>query len=298
MEYRGFFKTTTDLISFAFYMFVIFLSKILPIELLSTIFGILAVLLCPFIPRTYLVLNNLKMAMPELPYLKRIQIMFGVWYNLGKFAGEYPYVYRLKKNKIFKYVKVGKKTKSVIDKINKSKTGSIIFSAHISNWEMTLRSLIDSGLKVAVVFRKQNNPLLEPKYTINPRKKLGVNMIAKQENAALNILRSLKRGENVIILVDQKDEMNGIEAEFFGLKTHTNRSVYTFIKKVKVPLYSLRNVRNGYFTKFELELNEEKKISEIEDESKFIQALNDTVERWVRENPEQWFWVHNRWDRG
>lgn len=297
MEYRGFFKTIADVITFIFYIFVIFLSKVLPIELLSTVFGILAVLLCPFIPRTCLVLKNLKIAMPELSYLKRMQIMFGVWYNLGKFAGEYPYVYSFKKNKIFKYVKVSEKTKSIINKINKSKTGSIIFSAHISNWEMTLRSLIDLGIKVSVVFRKQNNPLLEPKYTINPRKKLGVNMIAKQENAALNILRSIKRGENVIILVDQKDEMNGIESEFFKLKSHTNKSAYIFIKKTMVPLYSLRNTRNRYSTKFELELNEEKEISKIEDEKEFIQALNNTVEKWVRENPEQWFWVHDRWGK-
>lgn len=297
MGYRDFFNMVANTIAFVFYMFVIFLSKILPIELLSTIFGILAVLLCPFVPRTYLVLRNLKMAMPELSYLKRIKIMFGVWYNLGKFTGEYPYVYKLKKNKIFKYVKVDKKVKDTINKINRSETGSIIFSAHISNWEMGLRLLVDSGMKISAVFRKQNNPLLEPKYSMNPRKKLGINMIAKQENAALNILRSLKKGENVVILVDQRDEMNGIESEFFNLKSHTNRSIYTLVKKLKIPLYSSRIIRNRYFTKFEAELNEEKEIVKIKSEKEFIQAINNKVEEWIRKNPEQWFWVHDRWKK-
>ena len=26
------------------------------------------------------------------------------------------------------------------------------------------------------------------------------------------------------------------------------------------------------------------------------QKLNDIVEGWVRKNPEQWMWFHNRWD--
>ena len=106
MEDRSFFKILTDVITYLFYIFIIFLSKILPIEFLSTIFAILAVLLCPFVPRTYLVIKNLKLAMPELSYFKRIKIMFGVWYGLGKFAGEYPYVYSFKKGEIFKYVEI------------------------------------------------------------------------------------------------------------------------------------------------------------------------------------------------
>ena len=294
MEDRSFFKILTDVITYLFYIFIIFLSKILPIEFLSTIFAILAVLLCPFVSRTYLVLKNLKLAMPELSYFKRIKIMFGVWYGLGKFAGEYPYVYSFKKGEIFKYVEIDSKTKNVIENMKKNKTGSIIFSGHISNWEMT-RALFDCDIKLAVVFRKQNNPLLEPKYTINPRKKIGGTMIAKQENAAIGIVRSIKKGENVMILVDQRDDMNGIESKFFGVKTHTNKSVYTFINRFKIPLYGLRIIRKGTLTKFKLEVNEEKDIANIEDENEFIQAINNKLELWIREYPDQWFWVHDRW---
>ena len=120
-------------------------------------------------------------------------------------------------------------------------------------------------------------------------------MIAKQENAAIGIVRSIKKGENVMILVDQRDDMNGIESKFFGVKTHTNKSVYTFINRFKIPLYSLRIIRKGALTKFKLEVNEEKDIANIEDENEFIQAINNKLELWIREYPDQWFWVHDRW---
>ena len=31
------------------------------------------------------------------------------------------------------------------------------------------------------------------------------------------------------------------------------------------------------------------------DVNALVQATNDRLEAWIRERPEQWFWVHRRW---
>jgi KDO2-lipid IV(A) lauroyltransferase len=31
------------------------------------------------------------------------------------------------------------------------------------------------------------------------------------------------------------------------------------------------------------------------DVAALMAAVNATLERWIRERPEQWFWVHSRW---
>lgn len=295
MSDRTFFQKIGDVIGFLFFQICILISKILPIQITSLIFASLAVLLCPFVPQTYLVLRNLKMAMPELSYFEKVKIMFGVWYGLGKFAGEFPYIYSFKKNKIFKYVEIDERSKNIIEEIKNNKTGSIIFSAHISNWEAGARFLLDNGVKLGIVFRKQNNPLIEPKYSANIRQKLGINMIAKQDNAAIQIIKSLKRGDNIIILADQRDELNGLLVNFFGRKAYTNSAIYFFAKKLKIPVYGMRLVRIGCSTKFKPSIEEKRFVSENDLETEFIQSINDTIERWIRETPEQWFWVHDRW---
>lgn len=290
---KSFFNKTCDLIGFCGIKLVFLLSKFLPIQVLSFCFGCLAVLLSPFIPTTYLVLKNLEYTLPELPLIKRIYIMFMVWYNLGQFVGEYPYIYSMKDKKIFKYVNIV--NKEIIEEIKKNKTGSIIFSGHISNWDMALRSLKECDLKISTVFRESNNPYIEPRYTANLRTNIGVNMIAKQDNAGIKIVKSLKNGENVIILVDQRDSKNGIPLNFFGKTALTNKTIYTLAKKLKVPVYGARLIRVKNFVKFNLKIEKIENIDENTTEIEYLQNINNIMENWIRENLSQWFWVHNRW---
>lgn len=290
------FNKICDYLGFLGMGFITLLSKILPIELTSFLFGNLAILLCPFIPTTYLVLKNLKYTMPEKNFMNRLFIMFKVWYNLGSLIGEYLYIFKMKKNKIFKYVHINEETKNIIDEIKQNKTGSLIFSGHISNWEMGLRALTDNDVKLDAVFRLPNNPLIGRKYTSDLRESLGIKMITKEDNAAFKIIKALKRGENVIILVDQRDSStSGILLNFFGKKALTNKTLYIIAKRMNIPIYGTRVIRNKGLVNFELVLEKKQIINDDTNEATFTQNINDILERWIREYPEQWFWVHNRW---
>ncbi len=289
-----FFKKIQNYLGLFGIKFIIFITKILPICITSFIFGNLAVLLCPFIPTTYLVLKNLKYTMPEKNLLERYKIMFGVWYNLGRFAGEYFYIHNMKKDKIFKYVYISEETKKIIEEIKNNKSGSLLFSGHISNWEAGLRALNDSGIKLNVVFRRLNNELIEPKYSSDYREKIGIKMIAKQDGAGFKMVKALKNNETVLLLVDQRDSMNGTLINFFGKKAYTNGTLYTLAKKMNIPIYAARTIRKNGLVNFEVKIEKIEFDNNIE-ESKFLQKMNDILEKWIREYPEQWFWVHNRW---
>ncbi|MDR1426079.1 MAG: hypothetical protein LBI70_03785 [Rickettsiales bacterium] len=285
-----------DLFSFLGLKLIFLLSKILPMSVLTFIFASLAVLFSPFMTKTYLILENLRRAMPKLSYGERILLMFRIWYSLGRTAGEYPYIYRFKDRKIFEYTEISENLREILDKLKGSTKGSIIFSGHLSNWEIGLRALKDYGLKVAVIFRRLNNPLLEPEYSENIRKKLGINMIAKQDGAAFSIVKSLRKGENVVILMDQRDEMNGVLIDFFGRKAFTARSIYIIAKKMDIPVYGMRVVRKGMTSsKFLLDADRECFRAKNMSEEEFLTCINGVLEKWIEEHPEQWFWIHNRW---
>jgi KDO2-lipid IV(A) lauroyltransferase len=290
-------KKIEDLFGFLGFGLLFFFSKMLPMSVTSFIFANLTVLISPFMPKTYLIMENLKNALPEMSYLERVILMFRVWHNLGRFAGEYPYIYRLKDGEIFKYVELSENAKNILDSLKSSGRGSIVFSGHLSNWEVALRAARDYGMKISVIFRRLNNPLLEPKYNEDLRKRLGINMIAKQDGAALNIVRSLRRGENVIILMDQRDEMNGIPIDFFNRKAYTPRSIYILAKKMNVPVYGMRVIRkNNVSSRFILDAEKDCFRAENMSEEEFLsECINRTLEKWIGEHPEQWFWIHNRW---
>jgi KDO2-lipid IV(A) lauroyltransferase len=296
-EDRALPKRIGDVLSFLGFGLVFLVSRILPLPLMGFIFANLTVLISPFLPKTYLILENLKSAMPGLSYPERIRLMFRIWYSLGRFAGEYPYIYRFRDQEVFNYLEISENLRKTLDNIKDSGKGSIIFSGHLSNWEIGLRALRDYGLKVAVVFRRLNNTLLEPRYTENLRKKIGIGMIAKQDGAAFNIVKSLRRGENVVILADQRDEMNGLLIDFFGRKAYTSRSIYVLAKRMKVPVYGLRVIRkNSVSSKFIMDTEEECYSTENISEEEFLsKCINGVLEKWIGEHPEQWFWIHNRW---
>lgn len=292
MKEKNYFKIFRDYLGFLGINFIILFTKILPVSITSFIFGNFAVLVCSFIPTTYLVLRNLKFAMPEKSLLERYKIMFGVWYNLGRFVGEYFYIYNMEMGKIFKYVHISDESKENIEEIKNLSGGSLIFSAHYSNWEAGLRALNESGIKLNVVFRRLNSDLVEPRYSCELREKLGIKMIAKQDNAGLKIIKALKRGETVLILADQRDS-GGDLINFFGKKAYTNKTIHALASKMKIPVYAARVVRNGNTVKFNIDMKKFEYDGFSEEE--FLQGINNVLESWIREYPEQWFWVHNRW---
>lgn len=281
------FNKFCDILGYIAVSSLFFISKFIPIYIFSLFFGCLAVIFCPFIPATYIAWKNLKNN-TDLSVFERILMIVKIWYNLGSFAGEYPYVYRIKKGKIFDYISI--EDPEQWEKI-KAQNG-IIISGHISNWEFGLRLLSELNIKTNVVFRKLNNPYLEPKYMTDLRSSIGVKMIAKQDNAALKIVRALKNKENVIILADQRDAMNGILLNFFKNKAYTIETIYTISKRLNVPVYAMRVVRTG-FVKFIAKFEEFD--TSVDDKNEFLQNMNDLLERWIKEHMAQWFWVHDRW---
>ena len=98
------------------------------------------------------------------------------------------------------------------------------------------------------------------------------------------------------MLVDQK--MNdGVPINFFGKKAMTASAVAKLALKFKcpiVPAVCLR-VKGIKFKIIYYKKISYKKIKELKTEEKIINFINKYVEQWVRENPDQWIWVHNRW---
>jgi len=168
----------------------------------------------------------------------------------------------------------------------------IIMTAHFSNWELAAHFLAKHGYPMLAVGREGDNKLIDKKITIPFREKFGSRSVYKNK-AAVSILKHLKRGETVGVLIDQKsDAKKGVKVKFFDRDVYTASIVAVMKEKLDVAVVPIFLARVGE-GKYELIVNDP--VKETGDIVQMTQAYNDEMEKIVRKYPSQWFWMHNRW---
>ena len=97
--------------------------------------------------------------------------------------------------------------------------------------------------------------------------------------------------------MDQKFR-KGLQTKFFGLDVKTNPLLPKLVRQFNCEVYPARCVRLPG-NRYRLEIEPRMELPRLEngalDLKATAQMMNDKVESWVRENPEQWLWYHDRW---
>ena len=283
-----------DYISYFAIEFVHLISKIVPMFILSNFCGIFVAIFGIFLKHSRIALDNFKKVFPDMSIIKRYKLLIECLFSLGKFGGEFFYVYSMKKEKFKKIVSLNDdETKKVLNEVKNNKTGSVIFSGHFSNWEFGLRYLCESGIKLNVVYREVNNELIEKRIILNIRNKCNVRMIQKGPTSIIKIFKALKRGENVLILTDQRFN-GGIKSKLLGIEAYTADSVPIIAKKFNCPIYSMVTIREGFSSKFKIKARNFDYSGNDSDET-IVQGMNNVIGDWIKDNPNQWLFLHNRW---
>lgn len=267
----------------------------LPLDRASALGGRLLRHLGPKLAATRVAQENLSLALPELGQRERRDLIVAMWENLGRTAAEYPHLKDI----------IGGADRRVTLDLHPSfqarlDTGGamILASAHFANWEVMHLAASVAGLDVVTVVRQPNNPLVRgPLETW--RSVAGGQRVPKGSEAGRATLKALQAGKTLAILVDQKLR-EGIEARFFGLPAMTAAAPAQLALHTGCPLFPARLERLGS-AHFRLTVNAPILLPEGMGRNAAIaaatQALNDQLEIWIREKPEDWLWLHRRWPR-
>ena len=236
--------------------------------------------------------QNLKNALPNLSKEQRSEIIRGMWENLGRTAAEFFNIKTLikERNRInIKGIEI------LRDNIN---NGAIYVSAHIANWEIIPIAIKETDKQVGAVFRESNNYFFN-KWMIQQRKLITEHQFPKGPTGTKEILNFLKDNGSVAMLVDQKLS-NGVKANFFGLNAMTASTPASLSLKYGYPVVPLKVKRkNG--VNFEIEFFDKIEIDKTgnidTDILNFTNKINLFLEKIISDKPEEWFWLHNRWDK-
>lgn len=237
--------------------------------------------------RNQIARRNLKVAFPDKTSAERERILRGMWRHWGRFYAEMPHARYLFDNAEFSGLEL-------LQQYMRQNQSGFVCSAHLGNWEPAVSAPIVDEKYLNPVYRPANNPWLD-KLMFQRRK--GV-LIPKGPLGAKKMIQVLKSGGFVVMLCDQKLR-EGIEVPFFGMPAKSPGAIATMALKLNVPILMARSIRrpDGRFkievTPLDLSLPSESVSPEYE----IMRRINQTIETWIRETPEQWLWVHRRFDK-
>lgn len=270
---------------------VIWLFGLLPVGMASAIGGWLGRTFGPFIGVTSIARRNLAHAMPELQKKQTDAIIRGMWDNLGRTVAEFPHVARMDFHDLAEI----EGAEHIIN-ATKSKHSCIFFSGHLANWELMPKAGAAYGGKLMLVYRQANNTLVDAIISKN-RDFYQEGMIPKGKTGAKKLVKDIKNGHNIGMLVDQK--MNdGIAVPFFGQQAMTAPAIATLALKQGCTLIPSKVVRlkGAHFKVTIYPPMELVKTGDMERDILTVMTdINAMMESWIRENPAQWLWVHKRW---
>jgi len=266
---------------------------LLPIDWASAIGGWLARRVGPFLGISKRARLNLSRALAGLSDAETERIVAGMWDNLGRVIAEYPHL-----GEIRVFDPNGRIQTLGFEHIDRAVAAGrrmIIFSGHIANWEIGMLAAVQYGISVAQIYRAANNPLVDR--MITRFRGSGGELIPKGTVAARRAIAVLRRGAHLTMLADQK--MNdGIPVPLFGRPAMTASALASLALRFECDVLPARVERLGG-AHFRLTVFPPLPLPRTRDHHADVAALmtrvNQTLEAWIRNRPEEWFWLHRRW---
>ncbi len=179
---------------------------------------------------------------------------------------------------------------AALEQAQAAKRPAIVVSGHFGNYDIVRAGLIAHGFNVGALYRRMNNPYFHEFYIKNIST-TGTPLFERGRPGLGQMIRHLKDGGTLAALTDVRAN-NGLPLPFFGQAALTATSMAEMALRydaILVPFYGTRLPGNQGFTA-ELEAP----IPHSDPET-MTRALNLSLEARIQKNPEQWFWVHNRW---
>ncbi|MBK7379958.1 MAG: lysophospholipid acyltransferase family protein [Ignavibacteriales bacterium] len=241
------------------------------------------------------VFNNLRLAFPNWDESKIKKTAWGNYKSIAVTFIEILLLENLSTYELTNAVNCPNKN-LIVNKFNEGK-GVILLSAHFGNWEFVALSVAQQiGIPFSVIIKPQSNKFVSDRMN-KYRTKWG-NKIVPLGMSVRTIYQELKAKNIIAMVADQRGPADGMRVNLFGIQSATYDGPATLAVKTGAPMIygiSIRQPDDTYLLELEevdmnnLPENEEEKIKEI------TQRHTSILERIIRQYPEQWFWMHNRW---
>lgn len=241
--------------------------------------------------------QDIARAFPQMSPQQARKTALNSWRNMGQILAEFIKLSSYSRKKVLQKVQL-----RGIDKLlraQEDKTGGIIHIGHFTNWEAFGLAGAAAGIDTAVMAQRVDNPYVDEE-TNRLRHIFGGRTFYSNHDANpfFASVRWLKRGKLMGILTDQNVVASEIFMHFLGRPAAVSPITALLAIRLQVPVYPVVVTRE----KGKLVCTVQDPVSPPKEYSpenirRFVRKLTDIYEGWIRQNPENWLWAHNRWKR-
>lgn len=175
--------------------------------------------------------------------------------------------------------------------------GIVAITGHIGNFELLAAWVAQAGYKSGVIGRELYDRRLD-RMLIDNRTALGLINI-RTDDSPRDILRYLRDGYAIGFLIDTDSfRVAGELTPFFGrpAKTPTGPTQLGLMSGAAfLPMFCFALPGGKYRIVFKEEFVPESRERSRENVYRVTCRMTEIIEKTIRQYPEQWIWLHNRW---
>ena len=273
------------------YIFFIFF-KLLGYKISSNLGYLIGKLFGPMFRSKRSIVENLKKSNISLKQ-NYMQVASNVLGNYGRVFSEYPFLKNFRNDELNNFIEID--VKNHLENIRKEKKRVVFVSGHFNNFELMAMQIEKLGIELSAIYRPLNNIFLNKIMEKIRTKYICKNQIKKGRAGTRQIIKNLKKGCSIALMIDQRVR-EGSKVKFFGNLATTTTIPAQLIKKYKcelVPIYIER--KEKYY--FKMHISKPIKVSSKKTTEDITLFLNTVLEKMILKNPEQWIWTHDRWKK-
>jgi len=268
------------------------------IETCHTVSRLLAWLACDVIRlRAQIVEENLVHAFPDVSPAERHKIARRMWEHLILMVCEIAQAPRkIHETNWRKFVAVHRKRDLILTFL--SPRPKVVVTAHFGNFEVGGYIMGFWGFPTFTMARPLDNPYLD-RFINRFRESMGQTIIPKHGTAELAD-SLLGTGGTLVLVGDQHAGDKGLWVDFFSrpASCHKALALFTLLNKAPMLVSGVRRLDRPL--RFEVRLADLYDPAQPGDEelggvTELTQWYNDVLEDEIRQAPDQYWWLHNRW---
>ncbi len=242
-------------------------------------------------------LESLSIAFPEKSDSERRGIALQCFRHLGRSAFELASLRKMESS-LDGWIEWPAEDRERLERAVARGRGVVIATGHVGNWELLGQCLARSNIaRLSAVARETTDPRLTA-FVGELRAEGGLQSLWRGgDGAAKSILRALRSGEMLGLLIDQDTRVQSVFVPFFGKLAATPRAAADLVLRTNAAMMVAfcQRKEDGTYRVYVDDVSFEPTGEPEADVVSLTARLTARIEEAIRRAPAQWVWMHRRW---